>query len=195
MEWFGFEGTLKITLFQPPEPLPPDQLTPSPLQPGHGHCQGWRIHFLVCSGNDPSRDGCTAVTVSAVPPSPPSRGQQRWRISTDKLWGFSDAQGLESEGWLSCCCSCFQPTTQQPSTHKTFQFIILRLVLKQLPVTCINLLPINWRTRERQNPSKLNCQNCKTEAPNNPANPQVCSKLFSSPGHSKACATVPINFL
>ena len=48
MEWFGLEGTLKITQFQPPcheqGPLPPKQGAQSPVQPGLEHCQAGGSH-------------------------------------------------------------------------------------------------------------------------------------------------------
>jgi len=45
IEWFGFEGTLKIIWFQPPcheqGHLPLDQVAQSSIQLGLEHCQGW----------------------------------------------------------------------------------------------------------------------------------------------------------
>ena len=48
IEWFGLEGTLKITWIQPPcheqGHLPLDQVAQSPIQPGLQHFQGGGIH-------------------------------------------------------------------------------------------------------------------------------------------------------
>ena len=48
IEWFGLEGTLKITYFQPlchgQGHLPLDQVAQSPVQPGLEHFQGGGSH-------------------------------------------------------------------------------------------------------------------------------------------------------
>ena len=48
IEWFGLEGTLKITWFPPPchgqGHLPPDQAAQSPVPPGLELCQGGGSH-------------------------------------------------------------------------------------------------------------------------------------------------------
>ena len=47
-EWFGLDGALQVTQFQPPchgqGHLPPDQVAPSPIQPGLEPCQGGGSH-------------------------------------------------------------------------------------------------------------------------------------------------------
>lgn len=47
MEWFGLEGTLRTTQFQPHilvwGHLPLDQAAQSPIQPGLEHLQGWSV--------------------------------------------------------------------------------------------------------------------------------------------------------
>ena len=55
IEWFGLEGTLKITWFQPPcheqVHLPLDQVAQSSIQRGLEHCQGEGIHSLPEEGS------------------------------------------------------------------------------------------------------------------------------------------------
>lgn len=58
LEWPGLESILKLSWFQPFYHvwghLPPDQVTQSPVQPGHEHFQGFpQLHWATCASVSP----------------------------------------------------------------------------------------------------------------------------------------------